>query len=101
MPDLSEQAILLLQQGDLEGARALFQFVLDQRTAIYGADDPAIATDLANLGNAVAELRDLTAARQLLERTIELRERQCGPDHPDVAIDLGNLALVLEELGDV
>ena len=101
MADLSEHAIQLVQQGDLDGARALFQFALDQRTAVFGADSPAIATDLANLGNVLADLHDVAAARPLLERAVALREQQCGPEHPDLATELGNLGLLLEEAGDL
>ena len=100
MEDLSEQAIGLVHRGDLDRARALFQFILDQRTAMFGNQSPSIIIDLANLANVLAELHDVAAARELLERAVALREQQRGPDHPEVAIELGNLGLVLEESDD-
>ena len=59
MNDLSAEAIGLLQRGDLEDARALFQFILDQRMAVFGADSPSIIIDLANLANVLVEQRQL------------------------------------------
>ena len=100
MEDLSARAIGLVQRGDLDGARALFQFILDQRTAMFGNQSPSIIIDLANLANVLAELHDVAAARELLERAVALRVQQRGPDHPDVATELGNLGLVLEESDD-
>ena len=79
MANLTSRAIALLQQGDLEGARALFQFALDQRVAMFGADSPAVATELSNLGNLLAEQHHLTAARPLLERALKLRETTARP----------------------
>jgi hypothetical protein len=40
-------------------------------------DDPAIVTDLANLGNVLAEQHDVAAARALLKRAVALREQHC------------------------
>ena len=72
MTDLSVLGISALQHGDLEGARALFQVALDQRVASYGQNSVALINELANLGNALAELHDEAAARPLLEQVRDL-----------------------------
>ena len=77
MADLTSRAIALLAQGDLDGARALFQFDFDQEGATFGADSPVLAIELSNLGNVLAEQHDLAGARAVLERALALHERMC------------------------
>ena len=89
-PSVAQQVRAGLLTCDVSAGIGLIITSQKQLSCSFVPDNPAIATDLANLGNVVAEQRDLMAARLLLERSIELRERQCGLDHPDVAIDLGN-----------
>jgi tetratricopeptide (TPR) repeat protein len=71
--DLTARAVALIEAGDLEGAQALFQYALDVNVATFGADCPALADDLSNLGNVLADQRDFDAARPLLERAVALR----------------------------
>jgi hypothetical protein len=40
----------------------VFQFALEHCVAMFGADSRAVATELSNLGNVLAEQHDLTAA---------------------------------------
>ena len=77
VPDLSAQAIARLNAGDVEGARALFQFVREQRTSVFGADDPSLADDLANLGNVLAEQGDLDAVEHGAPRRFVLLGGAC------------------------
>ena len=93
MADLTAGAVALLNQGDVDGARALFQFALEQQTALFGPDSPVLADDLSNLGNVLADQDDPATARPLLERALLLHEWQYGLDDPEVATDLGNLCL--------
>jgi len=101
MSNPSQVALELLRNGDLDGAQAIFEYALEQRAAAFGQDDPSIATELANLGNLLAEQNDLQAARRFLERALALHERAFGRDDPEVALDLGNLGLVVLDLGEV
>ena len=72
----------LLAVGSTEEAFALLTRTLEQREALLGPDDRAIASILVDL--AAAESRE-DRARSHLQRALEIRRRAYGDDHPSVA----------------
>ena len=96
---LNHLASLLQAQGDLAGARPLFERALAIDKKVYGSDHPEVAADLNNLALLLQAQGDLAGARPLHERSIAMREA-LGPEHPDTARSLNNLASLLQAQGD-
>ncbi|HZO10334.1 MAG TPA: CHAT domain-containing tetratricopeptide repeat protein, partial [Myxococcota bacterium] len=88
-------------QGDLPGARALLEQVLEVGSRTLPADDPDLQLVRNNLAVVVEALGDLRGARALQEQVLEVRTRTLPDDHPDLQAARGNLAVTLCKLGDV
>jgi tetratricopeptide (TPR) repeat protein len=97
---LNNLARLLRDQGDLAGARRLYERALAIHDLIRGHDHPDTAGDLDNLAAVLQDQGDFAAARPLCERALAIREKTLGRDHPDAAGNLNNLAGLLAEQGD-
>ena len=98
---LNNLALLLQDQGDLAGARPLYERALAIREKVLGAEHPDTATSLSNLAILLQAQGDLAAARPLYERALAIREKVLGPEHPDTATSLNNLASLLQAQGDL
>ena len=83
--NLNDLGFLLRLQGDLTGARPLFERALAIREKVHGPDDPVTAESLSNLGLLLQAENDLPGARPLLERALAIREKKLPPEHPDTA----------------
>ena len=94
--DRNNLASLLQDQGDLAGARPLFERTLAISERALGPDHPDTAGSLNNLAGLLQEQGDLAGARPLFERALAISERALGPDHPDTATSLNNLARLLQ-----
>jgi tetratricopeptide (TPR) repeat protein len=97
---LNNLAGLLLDQGDLVGARPLYQRALTIREKVCGPEHPDTAMSLNNLALVLKEQGDLVGARPLYQRALAVAERVLGPDHPRTARSLNNLAILLNAHGD-
>ena len=93
-------AVSMWAMGDLAGARALLESVLEG----YERTRPAEALDLLrtrqNLATFMDEMGDLASARVLLESVLEVYERTLPPDHPDLLACRSNLAKSMKSMGD-
>jgi cellulose biosynthesis protein BcsQ/tetratricopeptide (TPR) repeat protein len=87
------------QDGRLTDAVALLTLALDIDTALFDADDPAVAADLRTLAQIQRDLRQPADARPLAQRALVVDETALGPDDPAVAADLRTLAQILRDLG--
>ncbi|NNJ12111.1 tetratricopeptide repeat protein [Chloroflexales bacterium ZM16-3] len=92
---------LLKAQGDLTGARSLYERALAMRERTLGPTHPDTASSLNNLASLLQAQGDLAGARPILERALAMREQALGPTHPDTALSLNNLASLLQDQGDV
>ena len=99
---LNNLALLLQAQGDLAGARPLYERALAIREKALGPEHPHTATSLNNLALLLkAQEGDFAGARPLYERALAIREKALGPEHPHTATSLNNLALLLQAQGDL
>ncbi|MSQ85052.1 MAG: CHAT domain-containing protein [Myxococcales bacterium] len=81
-------------------AAALYREALAIDEPIFGADSLRVATNLGNLGTALAEADLPNQALPLLERALALDQVLRGKDHPVVLVDLYNIACVKLQLGE-
>ncbi|WP_406693559.1 tetratricopeptide repeat protein [Singulisphaera sp. Ch08] len=98
---LSNLALLVQRQGDLEGAKALLSQTLEIRRHVLGEQHPDFATSLNNLALLLCEQHNLDAAEPLLRQSLEIRREALGATHPDYANGLSGLALLLCERRDL
>jgi eukaryotic-like serine/threonine-protein kinase len=68
--------------------------------ASHGADHPAMATVLGNLGNALAALGRSDEALAAGRRALEIREHALGGQHPDTAASLLSVGALLAADGE-
>jgi tetratricopeptide (TPR) repeat protein len=97
---LSTAASLLVEQGDYEAARPLYERVLAIHEQIYGPEDIWTASDLSELAQLAFLQGDYTTARPLYERALAIHEQVYGPEHPETTQSLHNLGVVLKLQGD-
>jgi tetratricopeptide (TPR) repeat protein len=93
--------VALHRIGDLPGARALQEQVLDARRRLLGPEHPDTLISMNNLAHTLSAQGDLPGARALQERVLDLRRRTLGPEHPDALRSLNNLAETLSAQGDL
>jgi tetratricopeptide (TPR) repeat protein len=93
-------ALVLRDQGDLVGARPLFERGAAILEETLGREHPKLAMAIGNLGLVVRDLGDLAAARALFERALEILEKTLGPEDADTAWSLDHLASLMTLQGD-
>ena len=98
---LSNLALLLQRQGDIEGVEPLLRKVLATRKQALGESHPDYATSLNNLGELLSLREDLEGAEPLLHQALDIRKDVLGESHPDYAASLSSLALLLHKRGDL
>jgi tetratricopeptide (TPR) repeat protein len=98
---LNELGMVQKAQGDLEGARASFERVLDILDKTLPPEHPYVAATTNNLGMVQKAQGDLEGARASLERALRIDEAAFGPDHPNVATEVNHLGLVQQAQGDL
>ena len=79
---LNNLAVLLQAQGDLAGARPLFERALAIREKVLGAEHPDTATSLGNLGRLLRDLGQPDKAEPLFLRAIAVGDKALGAEHP-------------------
>jgi tetratricopeptide (TPR) repeat protein len=87
-------ADLLSPRKDFAPAAQLLRQAIAIDEAIYGAEDPEVAVDLANLGELLKGHGQSAAARTALDRALSIYEKRLGPGSPqarDVRESLRNL----------
>ena len=94
-------AIAREEQGDLAGARALKEQVLEGMRRRFGADHPETWTAMNNLAFTLRAQGDWARARDLEEQVLAALRRKLGPDHPDTLSAMSNLSMTLYLQGDL
>ena len=74
-----------VNQGDLAGARPLYERALAIREKAFGPECPATALSLNNLANLLQAQGDLAGALPLYERALAIDENALGHEHPETA----------------
>ena len=72
-------------QGDLDGARSLFERALAIWEAHLGPDDVQVAVGLYKLAGVLHAQGDLPAAREKLERAVRIDEAAYGATKENVS----------------
>ena len=93
-------ALVLQAQGDLPGARALQQRVLDVQSRVLGPEHPQALTAINNLAVTLSNQGDLSTARTLDERAFAVARGRLGEQHPLTFMSAWNLFKTLEGLHD-
>lgn len=92
---------LLLDSGDYDGARPLFERSLAVREKVArGGKSLDVAWSLSSLGILHSRTGDFAAARTEVERALEMREELEGPDDAIVAYSLIQMASLMRDTGD-
>jgi tetratricopeptide (TPR) repeat protein len=87
------------RQGDSTGAAEHFALSLSIDQAVYGQDDPRVATVANNYGMCLLHARDLAAAVHHFNWTLSIYEKNYGSDYPKLAPILNNLGCALRDSG--
>lgn len=88
-------------QGDLDGARTMYERILKLDEETFGPGHPKVSIRVNNLGVVLKDSGDLDGARMMFERALKIDEVTFGPDHPNVAIRANNLGSALHDSGDL
>ncbi len=96
---LSNVGLALVDAGQFQDAKALFERELRERTALVGAEHPNHIGSRINLGMVADRLRDHDEARTQYEAADRLIVRFFGDEHPDRALVAMNLAFILDAEG--
>ncbi len=89
---------MLETQGDLDGAKALFERALAISEAALGLNHPDVAFLLNNLGMLLQEQGDFAGVKPLLERALQIFREFLGDDHPNTKTVQNNLHLLEEKI---
>ena len=93
----NDLALLLKRTGRLGKAEPLVRRALQLSESAYGAQHPAVATCLINLGNLLHATERLEEAETLMRRALEIETTVFGEEHQTVAVCLSNLAEILRD----
>ena len=93
---LNQLALLLIMQGEPEGAEPLLRQALEIRRATLGERHPDYATNLSSLGGLLWARGDLDQAEPLLRQAVEVRGETLGPGHPKSVVSQNSLEQLLK-----
>jgi serine/threonine protein kinase/tetratricopeptide (TPR) repeat protein len=99
MGAMNNLAIMLIQQGRSEAARALFEEVVQLQQSVLGLEDPRTLQSMNNLANVLWSMKLLAEARKLYEEVLPLQRRIQGSENLDTLRSMSNLANVLSDQG--
>ena len=91
----------MAEMGDIAGARAVFEAVLEARERSLPADHPKLLASRLNLAVLMKQMGDLAGARALEESALEAYERSLPADHPELLRARLNLASSMGQMGDL
>lgn len=93
-------AELLYEDGNYDGAEALYGEALAMRHRLLGDKHPLIAGTLSSLGLVRQARGDLSGAEAMFREALAIQQQTLGEAHPDTATTLNNLAFVQYARGD-
>ncbi len=92
---------VLWDQGDLDGARALYDEVVEAHKEVLGERHPDTLASKNNLAGLLQAQGDLDGARALYDEVVETRKEVLGERHPATLTSKNNLAGLLRAQGDL
>ena len=98
---MNNLAVTTHARGDLAGARALLDQVVEPNRRLLGAEHPSTLIAMNNLAQTVHAQGDLAGARKLQEQVLEARRRLLGPEHPDTLTTMNDVAETMKAQGDL
>ncbi len=105
-PDCLEIADTCFQLGNLyrmsaedERARPFYERALRIWEAVYGAEDPHVATAMVAVAVSAGIHGRHEEAERLHRQALRIRRAALEPSHPDIGTSLNNLGMTLVELG--
>jgi len=101
LASLGNLAGTLQTLGDLAGARAHRENVLEFHRRLLGEEHPDTLISLGNLALTLQLQGDLVGARAHQEKVLAIHRRVLGEYHLDTLTSLNNLALTLHAQGDL
>ncbi len=90
----------IVQSAD-KRRKPMAERMLEQRSAVLGAQHPDSLQSKAALADALADLGDYAGARQLQEPTLELQRKILGEAHSDTLNSMASLSHILFLQGDL
>ena len=87
--------------GDLAGARATQQALLDEALATREENDPLVLSLMDHLSVSMARMGDLQKARAMAERLLELRIASNGDSHDKTLSTMSSVAAMRAVTGDL
>ena len=97
----SNLALVRENRGDLAGARALKEQVLEAMRRRFGAEHPETWAAMNNLAFTLRAQGEWAKARELEEQVLQALTRKLGSDHPDTVSAKSNLSTTLYAQGDL
>ncbi|WP_273455056.1 serine/threonine-protein kinase [Nevskia ramosa] len=94
-----DHAVALQDNGDLKGARAEQEQLLEQQTQRLGPDHPDTLTARSSLAATTAYLGDLPAAVAMMREVVAGMRKTFGDTHPETLTAMGNLGAMLNDTG--
>jgi hypothetical protein len=91
----------LAAHGDLRGARATLQEVVESASRTLGADDPGVLDAARTLAGLHRDLGELSDARRVLEDALAAAELSLGDADPHLLAMSYDLARLADELGNL
>lgn len=96
---LNELAGLYADRGARTEAEAIFKYVLEGRTKLFGADSPRVARTLNDYALVLSDMNRRDEAIEMLRCAIDTIERNPKPNRANRAEYVGNLATLLAREG--
>jgi tetratricopeptide (TPR) repeat protein len=98
---MSNLAITLREQGQLEEAAIIQKEVLEKRTQILSKEHPDTISAMSNLAITLGEQGHLERTAEIEREVLEKRRRILGEEHPRTISAMNNLANTLREQGQL
>ena len=96
---MNNLAATLWNQGDLPGARALQEKVLESRRRVLGEEHPDTLNSMGNLAIMLWQMEERRPALHLMQTAAEGRGRVLGWEHPDTLDSLRDVEHMQTALG--
>ena len=98
---MSNLALTLQHQGDLDGARKIQEQVLEITRRLLREEHPLTLASMSNLALTLQHQGDLDGALKIQEQVLEITRRLLIEEHPDTLKTMNNLAVTLQHQGEL
>ena len=92
--------VMLIQRGDLAGAKEVLEAVRESRQKLLGEQHPDLAGTLKELAGIARQQGESDEAERLYLASLAINESMLGSKHPETANSLNSLAVFYRGLGN-